>query len=180
MQYKRRSEKKTDYQQRFALLKSGKARMVVRRGIRNIRIQFVTYADKGDITHVNVLSKSLSAYGWKGHCGNICAAYLTGMLAGKRAIKAGIKEAVLDAGLQITTKSSAVFAAAMGARDAGISIPLGDVADTKRISGKHIAEYAKLIKQNGNEKQFSLVKKHIEPENIESHFESVKKRIEEE
>ena len=53
-------------------------------------------------------------------------AYLTGYLAGKRAAKNGIEDAVLDIGLRGPAKGSAVFAALKGMIDAGIEIPHGE------------------------------------------------------
>jgi large subunit ribosomal protein L18 len=99
MQLKRRRKKKTNYKKRLALLKSEKTRLVIRKSISNISIQFVNFDPKGDKTIVTVISTELKKLGWtKG--GNIPAAYLTGLLAGKRAKEKKIQEAILDLGLQ--------------------------------------------------------------------------------
>jgi large subunit ribosomal protein L18 len=72
------------------------------------------------------------------------AAYLTGLLAGLRAIEAGVEEAVLDIGLNSPTPGSKVFAVQEGAIDAGLEIPHNDdvLAAWERTRGEHIAEYA--------------------------------------
>src|SRR3989338_11379094 len=81
MQFRRRREKKTDYVQRLALLKSGKPRLVVRRAGNNFRVQIIDFTPEGDKTLVEVASSMLKKYGWKGHCGSMPAAYLTGLHA---------------------------------------------------------------------------------------------------
>jgi large subunit ribosomal protein L18 len=180
--FKRRRYKKTDYKQRLALLRSGKPRIVVRRSLDNIHIQIIRYEPAGDKTVVDVLSKKLAKYGWKAHTGNTSAAYLCGLVAGLDAGKKGIDTAVADTGLQVSTKGSVIYAALVGARDAGLKINLGNenLPDIKRISGSHIAEYAKMLKANKEKynKQFSAyIKNGVEPEKIVEHFEEVKKNI---
>ncbi len=180
---RRRREKKTDYRQRLFMLKSGKTILVVRRSINNIHMQLIQYHKKGDKTVLEDSSKSLKKYGWKGHCGNLSAAYLTGMLIGFKALKKNIREAILNSGLQMSVKGNAIYAAVAGAKDAGMEIPVGkDILPSReRISGRHIAEYAAKLKKSSTErykKQFSeCLKNGLEPEKIEDHFEDVKKNI---
>jgi len=73
---------------------------------------------------------------------NTSAAYLTGYLAGKLALQKGIKEAILDIGLQRPVKGSRVFAALKGLLDAGLEIPHGEdiFPSEERIKGLHISE----------------------------------------
>ncbi len=181
--FKRRLEKRTDYKQRLALLKSSLPRLVVRRSLKNFRVQVISYDIKGDNVIAETCSKELRKYGWKGHCGNMSAAYLTGLLAGAKAKKAGIDKAITDIGMQISARGASLYAVVAGARDAGISIPLGkeSVPSRDRISGKHIADYAaKLKKDNSSEykKHFSnYIKSQVEPEKITAHFEEVKSKI---
>ena len=174
---KRRKEKKTDYMQRLALLKSGKSRVVIRRNLNNIHIQIIDYDKKGDKTITESFSKHLKKYGWNYHGGNLPSAYLTGFLTGLKA-KNNVKEVVLDSGLHISVKNNAIYAAAAGLKDAGISIPIGKVLpDYKRISGNHIAQYAKKLK---SENQFEFKKrfsKTAEPEFMPKNFEETKKKI---
>jgi large subunit ribosomal protein L18 len=181
--FTRRRTQKTDYVQRLALLKSGKPRVVIRRSLNGIRVQIISSESSNDKTLVEVTSKNLRKYGWKGHGGNISAAYLTGLLAGTLAQKHHIKEAVVDIGLQMSVKASSIYAAAVGVKDSGIHINVGKeiVPDKDRISGKHVAAYAEKLKKENHEKykkQFSAyIKNGLEPEHIQKHFEEVKKEI---
>ncbi|HLC77010.1 MAG TPA: 50S ribosomal protein L18 [archaeon] len=182
MSFKRRMNQKTDYVQRLGLLKSGKPRLVIRRSLNNVHIQLIT-TDDGDKTIVETFSRNLRKYGWKGHCGNISAAYLTGYLAGLNAKKHNIKDAVADIGLHTSVRGSRIYAAILGAKDAGIVISIGKEALPKmeRINGKHIADYAAKLKPNQEKykKQFSeYIKKGLNPEELPKHFEEVKKNIE--
>ncbi len=139
---RRRREGKTDYRKRLAYLKSGKPRAVVRKSLRYITVQIVEYHEDGDRILVGVNSRKLKDYGWNGSFKNTPAAYLTGYLAGKMALKKGIEEAILDIGLQRPVKGSRVFAALKGMLDAGLSIPHGDgiFPSEERIKGLHISE----------------------------------------
>jgi large subunit ribosomal protein L18 len=178
--FSRRRTGKTDYRQRLALLKSRKPRLVVRVGIKNINCQIITY-DGNDKTITEIRSLHLKKYGWLGHGGNMPACYLTGLLAGFTARKKGISEAVLDIGLKTSVKSSSVYAAAAGAKDAGLKIPVGNVLPLKeRIEGRHIAAYAAFLKKDKKkyEKNFSqYIKNNLDPEKLPEHFEEVKNKI---
>ncbi len=140
--FRRRRESKTDYVKRLALLKSEKPRLVVRKTNNSTIAEVVAYSPKGDVVRAFFSSAGLTKLGWKGHTGNIPAAYLAGYVCAKKALKAEVKEAVLDIGLASPVHGSRVFAALKGAIDAGLGIP----ADKKvfpgdeRVSGKHINE----------------------------------------
>ena len=96
---RRQREGITDYRKRLNLLRSGKTRMVVRKSLKNTQIQFIEYKEGGDSIVVSAISKELvSNYKWKYSTSTTPAAYLTGLLAGKRAMDKGIKECVLDIG----------------------------------------------------------------------------------
>ncbi|MFC2174944.1 50S ribosomal protein L18 [archaeon] len=123
MKFRRRREGKTDYRKRLALLKSDKPRLVVRVTGKNVLAQVIKYNAKGDEILVAVSSTDVKKLGFNGHTGNSEAAFLTGMLCGARAVKAGVKEAVLDIGLHTPVNGSNVFAALKGALDAGLQIP---------------------------------------------------------
>jgi large subunit ribosomal protein L18 len=142
---RRRREGKTDYRRRINLLKSREVRAVVRRSERNLRIQFVVFDPKGDRIIASAQGLELEKFGWKGSVSNTPAAYLTGYLAGKRAISAGINRAVLDIGLHTPTKGSRVFASLKGLLDAGLDIPHGEevIPSEERIKGEHIDESIK-------------------------------------
>ncbi|MEM4165938.1 MAG: 50S ribosomal protein L18 [Candidatus Bilamarchaeaceae archaeon] len=118
--FRRRKEKKTDYRKRAALLKSNLPRMVVRKTNRQVIVQFFEFSPRGDNCLVSVDAVRLKKIsGWEMKC-NSWSAYLAGLLAGKEALKKGIKDFVLDIGRQTPTKGSIVFAALKGAVDAGL------------------------------------------------------------
>lgn len=141
MPFKRRREKRTNYRKRLALIKSGKIRIVIRRSLSNIIVQFVDYDAKGDKTLVSAFSTELKKYGWT-RTGNVPGSYLTGLLAGKRAKGKKIEEAILDLGLQTSTKGSRIYAALKGVLDAGVNVPHSEkiLPDENRIKGVHISE----------------------------------------
>jgi len=181
--FRRRREGKTDYQQRRGLVLSRLPRLVIRGSLRNVNIQLIKAEVNGDKVIVSAQSGELTKkYGWLGDTGNISAAYLTGLLCGFRAIDQGVKEAVLDMGLQYPSKGSRVFAALKGALDAGLTIPFDKekLPDEKRIMGQHIIEYAKRLasKPEAYQKQFSAqLAKGLKPEEISAHFTQVKEKI---
>ena len=153
--FRRRREGKTDYRHRAALLRSDKPRAVVRKSNRNVRVQFVEYQDKGDVVVASAVSTDLKELGWTGSGKSTPGAYLTGLLAGKRAKEKGLEKAVLDIGLREPTKGAVVFAALKGMLDAGIDVPHSDkmLPDKDRISGKHMRE--------GTASMFESTKKNI-------------------
>ena len=144
---RRRREVRTDYHQRLRLLKSGKPRLVARVSNKHVRAQLATPGPHGDEIHAAASSEDLSEYGWEAPTGNLPSAYLTGYLAGLRAVDAGLDEAVLDLGLNTATPGSRVFAVQEGAIDAGLDIPHSEsvLADWSRNRGEHIAEYAEQV-----------------------------------
>jgi large subunit ribosomal protein L18 len=136
--FRRRREGRTNYRSRLALLKSGETRLVVRRTNGNVIVQFVDWTQGGDAVKATAVAQELAKLGWEGSPKNTPAAYLTGLLAGKRAAKAGVESAVLDIGRHTPTKGSRVFAALKGVLDAGIEVPHGgkDIYPSEeRLSG---------------------------------------------
>ncbi len=180
--FKRRRMQKTDYSQRMALLKSGRPRLIVRRALNNIHVQVVRYERDGDTVIAETISKELKEHGWLAHGGSTPSAYLAGLLAGLKARKLGVDNAVVDLGLQTSVKGSSLYAAVLGAKDAGINVPVGKEAlpDIERVRGQHIAKYAALLKkdQAKYKRQFSsYIKNNLDPENLPEHFEEVKGKI---
>src|SRR3989338_5237792 len=114
VRFRRRRDGITDYRKRLKILKSEKPRLVVRKSLSNVLVQFAEYDAKGDKVLLSAHSKELAKLGWNGNRGNIPAAYLTGLLAGKKALKKSINEAVLDIGLNVSTKGSRIYAALKG------------------------------------------------------------------
>lgn len=140
--FRRRREGRTDYYIRQKLLRSNGVRAVVRRSLKHTTVQFVSFEMVGDTIKASAHSKELQAMGWTHSCSNLPAAYLTGYLAGKKALKEGIEHAVLDIGRQKPVKGGALFAVLAGMVDAGLEIPHGDsvLPEEDRIKGRHIAE----------------------------------------
>ncbi|MFX1389869.1 MAG: 50S ribosomal protein L18 [Promethearchaeota archaeon] len=184
--YRRRFEGKTDYHKRLKLLKSRKLRATIRASNDHVRVQIIQSRLGGDKILVSAFSKELtSKFGWKMNTGNIPAAYLTGYLAGKRAVINNIEEAIFDLG--IFYHKNRVLAACKGLVDAGLNIPYREEFFpeilTERVKGTHIGNYAKILKSNEPEKYekiFSgyLVNKKIDPLKINQQFTNSLKLIE--
>jgi large subunit ribosomal protein L18 len=171
---RRRREARTDYHQRLRLLKSGKPRLVARKSNNQTRAQLVVTGPNGDETVASAESLDLREFGWEAPTGNLPAAYLTGFLAGKRAVDAGLEEAVLDIGLNTATPGNKAFAVQEGAIDAGLEIPHNDdvFADWQRTRGSHIAEYA--------EQEGGLYSGDFDATELPEHFDEVRERLEDE
>jgi large subunit ribosomal protein L18 len=181
---RRRREGKTNYYKRYVMVLSGKPRLVVRKTNKYIWVQVVVAKPQGDVTVAAAHSRELvKRYGWRAGTKNTSAAYLTGMLAALRALKAGIRNAVLDIGLHRPVKGARVFAALKGALDAGLEVPHSEeiFPDESRIRGEHIAAFAAMLAQNNPElyeRRFSIyLKNGLQPEKLPEHFEEVKNKI---
>jgi large subunit ribosomal protein L18 len=161
MPFKRRRLGKTDYKKRLKLLLSKKPRLVVRKSLKYIRAQVVEFDKAGDKTLIVASSEELRKLGWKFAYDNLPAAYLTGLLVGKKAVKKGIKEVVLDTGLYASTAGNRVYAAVKGVVDAGLKIPVAEnvLPNEERIKGLHIASYLEKFKNLPEE--FEKIKQKI-------------------
>ncbi|MHA1171365.1 MAG: 50S ribosomal protein L18 [Candidatus Heimdallarchaeota archaeon] len=137
---RRRREGKTDYRKRLNLLRSRKIRIVVRKSLNNTQIQFVEYKEEGDNIIASAKSNELSKYNWKFSTSTTPAAYLTGLLAGKRAVDKGISECILDIGRHPPVTGSKLFASLKGVVDAGINCPFSEekLPNEDRLMGKHL------------------------------------------
>jgi len=90
---RRRRQGITDYRKRLALIKSGKPRIVVRKSLKHMRVQFIDYQETGDKVLISALGSDLvKEYKWKHPTSSTPAAYLIGLIAGKKAKEAGISE----------------------------------------------------------------------------------------
>ncbi len=160
------------------MLLSKKPRVVVRKSCRYIKGQFVEYNQKGDKVLVFVESKELKKFGWKGIFNNIPAAYLTGILFAK---KIGKKKAILDLGMQISIKGNVLYGFVKGCIDGGLNIPCSKnmFPSEDRLNAKHIADYAKLLKDDKSkfEKQFGKTFKDLDSEKFIDHIKEVKQKI---
>jgi large subunit ribosomal protein L5e len=169
--YKRRREGKTDYYARKRLITQAKNkynapkyRLVVRFSNKDIIMQIVSSEIGGDKVFVSAYSHELRAYGIEHGLTNWAAAYATGLLIARRALKklgldkefVGVEEAdgeftlteaaevdgderrpfkaFLDVGLTRTSTGARVFGAMKGASDGGILIPHSE----KRFPGYDI------------------------------------------
>jgi large subunit ribosomal protein L18 len=139
--YRRRREDKTNYKKRIRLLLASKPRLVIRRSLKNVIIQVIEHRPKGDIILASAHSRELKKYGWDFNKGNLPSAYLTGLLAGKKATAKKCKEAILDLGLQTPRGGTRLFAALKGAIDGGLEIPHDAeiFPQENRLKGEHIA-----------------------------------------
>ncbi len=124
---RRRKESKTDYTARFGLLKSGLARLVVRKTNRHVIIQIVKSELAQDKVLYGTSSKVLLSLGWPKELGgslkSLPACYLTGIVAGKKARELGIETLILDMGMQRNTRRSRIYAAVTGVIQSGVKIP---------------------------------------------------------
>ena len=180
---KRRRLHLTDYRQRKALFLSGKPRFVVRFSLRYCYAYFVDEKREGDYTIAGANLKELMRdFEWLGG-NNTPGAYLVGLLAGFKGKAAGVKEAVLDIGLARSVRGSRIYACVMGARDAGVDIPVGEevLPSEDRVRGEHIASYARTLREQNPElfsKHFSeYLRRGLDPEKLPEHFEEVKSKI---
>ncbi len=140
VKFRRRREGKTDYRRRLSLLKGGKTRLVVRRTNTRTIVQFVDYDPAGDIVRAQASSPELKKFGWTSAHPNTPSSYLVGLLAAKRAAKAGVEEAVLDLGLAQPVNGGGLFAALKGAVDGGVEVPHGEdvLPGDERLKGAHL------------------------------------------
>lgn len=141
--FRRRREGRTDYHQRLRLIISKRPRIVVRRSLRHMKLQLVTAKQQGDYTWIHADSSELAKYGYDGSTGNIPAAYLTGLIFGYKALQAEYESAILDIGLQVSSRGARVYAALKGVIDSGFDVPHDPkiFPDDARIRGETIKEH---------------------------------------
>lgn len=147
-----------------------------------MNIQLIKAEPAGDEVMLSAQSSELKALGWKAACGNMPAAYLTGLLIGTRAKAKGVNNAILDIGLSARGPGSRIFAAAKGALDGGLVIPINKKAlpSEDRLHGNHIVNYSKLIstQPEAHRKQFSkYLKSNLKPEELQDNFTNVQAKI---
>lgn len=153
---RRRIEGRTNYTKRRRLLEGRKPRIVVRKTNRYIIMQYVESKVAQDTIKLSLVSKELLEYGWlerkSGSLKSLGAAYLTGLLFGKKMQKLGLdkKEIILDTGLIRSTKGSRVYAAVKGMIDSGVKINCSNEVfpEEKRIHGENIKEFFDKVKES--------------------------------
>jgi large subunit ribosomal protein L18 len=104
----------------------------------NTQVQILTPGMTGDTVVASAHSRYLIEKGWKGSRKSVPAAYLTGYLAGKKAIGKGAKGAILYTGTRRFTQR--MSAALKGVIDAGLEVPADPETfpANERINGEHL------------------------------------------
>lgn len=177
---KRIRDDKTNYRKRAAILIGRHSFVTVKVSDQNVAAQVLKPTPTGDIVVASAHSRELEKQGWKGAHNNLPACYLTGMLVARKALEKGVKNAVLYIGKDHFT--SRVAACMKGIVDGGISMPVSEesLPEQERISGQHIAEYAKSLKENKEEYNLrfsAILKNGLNPEDYPSHFEEIKGKL---
>jgi large subunit ribosomal protein L18 len=141
--FRRRREGKTNYHVRYKLILSKKPRVVIRKSNASITLQLVVAEQKGDRTLLTVNSRELRSFGFDLSAGNLPAAYLTGLLFGKKMLALSQSEGIADIGLHASTRGNKIYAAIKGVVDAGVNVPHSPeiFPDEARIRGEHIKEH---------------------------------------
>jgi large subunit ribosomal protein L18 len=177
---KRIKKHKTNYRKRSALLISRRYFITVKVSNQNVAAQILKSTAMGDIVIASAHSRELKKHGWKGSMNSLPACYLTGLLLGKKCIENRTKNAILYTGKDRFTKR--IAACIKGIVSAGVNVPVSDqsLPTESRISGQHIAEYARILKkdQEKYDARFSmLLKEGLKPEDYPSHFEEIKTKV---
>ena len=173
----------TDYRARKRAVASHRILLVVRFSGKNVSAQFVRPDVKGDGVLSSVHSHSLRKLKWKGSLKSLPACYLLGLLAGKKAVEKGVKDAVLYNGLNPFIKGSRIAAFVKGARDGGVQIPVSEdvLPPEERLRGDTIARYASSMLNEDKEayqKRFSsLLSGGFKPEEYPAQFDKAKQAI---
>ncbi len=180
--FRRRREAKTDYKKRFASVKGGMDRLVVRKTNKRIIGHITRYTEQGDLTLAYADSSELSKMGWPPRA-NRSTAYLVGMLLAKKALaKPDLKdsETVLDIGLSSPVKNSVPFAFARGCVDGGLKVRSGIEMDAKVYNYSDV-KYIKELREKDPEKykrQYgSYIKEGKEPESLGALFTKTREMI---
>lgn len=135
---RRLREEKTNYRKRGTMLMGKRDFITVNISNQNTQVQILTPGMTGDKVISSAHSRYLIEKGWKGSRKSVPAAYLTGYLAGKKAISKGAKDAILYTGTKRYTQRMA--AALKGIIDAGLKVPASEETfpSEDRINGKHL------------------------------------------
>ncbi|HKC79155.1 MAG TPA: 50S ribosomal protein L18 [Nitrosopumilaceae archaeon] len=143
---RRLREEKTNYRKRKHLLMGRRDYITVQISSENTLVQIHKPEMQGDKVLASAHSRYLLGKGWKGSRKNIPAAYLTGYLAGKKALGKGVKAAVLYSGTRKYTQRMA--AALKGVIDAGLEVPADSETfpNEERITGKHLKVHNEINK----------------------------------
>jgi len=135
---RRLREEKTNYRKRGTMLMGKHDFITVNITNENTQVQVLKPGMTGDKVIASAHSRYLLEKGWKGSRKSIPAAYLTGYLAGKKALGQGAKDAILYTGTRRYTQRMA--AALKGVIDAGVEVPADEETfpTDERINGEHL------------------------------------------
>ncbi len=135
---RRLREEKTNYKKRGTMLMGKRDFITVNITNENTQVQILKPNMTGDMVVSSAHSRYLLEKGWKGSRKSVPAAYLTGYLAGKKALGQGAKDAILYTGTKKYTQRMA--AALKGVIDAGVQVPANDETfpSDDRINGEHL------------------------------------------
>lgn len=135
---RRLREEKTNYKKRGTMLMGKTDFVTVHITNENIQVQVLKPGMTGDTVVASAHSRVLLNKGWKGSRKSVPAAYLTGYLAGKKAVARGITGAILYTGTKRYTQR--VAAVLKGVVDAGLKIPADSQVfpPEERINGDHL------------------------------------------
>jgi len=135
---RRLREEKTNYKKRGTMLMGKRDFITVNITNENTLVQVLKPGMTGDKVIASAHSRYLLEKGWKGSRKSIPAAYLTGYLAGKKALSQGAKDAILYTGTRRYTQR--VAAALKGLVDSGLQVPADSETfpPNERINGEHL------------------------------------------
>ncbi|MDH3313727.1 MAG: 50S ribosomal protein L18 [Nitrosopumilus sp.] len=135
---RRLREEKTNYKKRGTMLMGKRDFITVNITNENTLVQILKPGMTGDKVVASAHSRYLLEKGWKGSRKSVPAAYLTGYLAGKKALGQGAKDAILYTGTRRYTQRMA--AALKGVIDAGVQVPANEETfpPAERLNGEHL------------------------------------------
>lgn len=135
---RRLREEKTNYKKRSTMLMGKRDFITVNITNENTLVQILKPGMTGDKVVASAHSRYLLEKGWKGSRKSVPAAYLTGYLAGKKALGQGAKDAILYTGTRRYTQRMA--AALKGVIDAGVQVPANEETfpPKERLNGEHL------------------------------------------
>ena len=135
---RRLREEKTNYKKRGTMLMGKRDFITVNITNENTQVQILKPGMTGDTVIASAHSRYLLDKGWKGSRKSVPAAYLTGYLAGKKALGKGAKDAIMYTGTRRYTQRMA--AALKGVIDAGLTVPADPETfpPDARINGEHL------------------------------------------
>jgi len=135
---RRLREEKTNYKKRGTMLMGKRDFITVNITNENTQVQILEPGMTGDKVVASAHSRYLLEKGWKGSRKSVPAAYLTGYLAGKKALGKGAKDAILYTGTKKYTQRMA--AALKGVIDAGVQVPANEETfpSDEKINGDHL------------------------------------------